>query len=70
MLKENIDVLKNILTKIENVRSEIIDLQSNLNDADTDSDGYELMLDTLDSDLESDLCNAIDTVKNLIDDIE
>ena len=70
MTKENIEILKNILAKIENVRHEIIDLQINLDYDDDDLEGYELIVETLDSELESDLCNAIDTVTRLIEDLE
>ena len=70
MTKENIEILKNILAKIENVRHEIIDLQINLDYDDDDLEGYELIVETLDSELESDLCNAIDTVARLIEDVE
>jgi hypothetical protein len=70
MTKENIEILKNILAKIENVRHEIIALQINLDYDDDDLEGYELIVETLDSELESDLCNAIDTVTRLIEDLE
>ena len=62
----NIELLNLILSKIENVRNEINDLTINV----VGDDNYDLVFDTLVTDLESDLCNAIDTVNNLIDDVE
>ena len=70
MTKENIEILNNILAKLENVRHEIIDLQVRIDHDDDDLEGYELLIDTLDSELESDLLNAIDTVARLIEDLE
>jgi hypothetical protein len=60
----NKKLLKLIKSKIENVRNEINDLTIDVKD-----DNYDLIFDTLTIKLESDLCNAIDTVNLLIDDI-
>ena len=60
----NKKLLKLIKSKIENVRNEINDLTIDVKD-----DNYDLIFDTLNIKLESDLCNAIDTVNLLIDDI-
>jgi hypothetical protein len=60
----NIELLKLILSKIEKVRDEINDLDV------VEDENYDLIFDTLCTRLESDLCNAIDTVNELIDDVE
>ena len=62
----NQQLLELIKRKIENVRHEIIDLTILI----VEDDNYDLIYDTLATNLESDLCNAIDTVSLLIDDIE
>ena len=65
---KNLDLLKLIQSKIEKLRDEVNDL-TNLVD-ESDEENYFLVFDTLTTELESDLCNAIDTVSNLIDEIE
>jgi hypothetical protein len=62
----NIELLNLILSKIENVRNEINDLTTDV----VEDENYDLIFDTLVTELESDLCNAIDTVNNLIDNVE
>jgi hypothetical protein len=62
----NIELLKSILSKIENVRDEINDLTTEV----VVDKNYDLIFDTLCTKLESDLCSAIDTVNELIDDVE
>ena len=62
----NIELLQLIKSKIENVRDEINDLTTEV----VADQNYDLIFDTLVTDLESDLCAAIDTVSLLIDDVE
>ena len=62
----NQQLLELIKRKIENVRHEIIDLTILI----VEDDNYDLIYDTLATNLESDLCNAIDTVELLIDNVE
>jgi hypothetical protein len=66
IIMTNIELLKLILSKIENVRDEINDLTTEV----VADENYDLIFDTLCTRLESDLCNAIDTVNELIDDVE
>ena len=60
----NIELLQLIKDKIEKVRDEINDLNV------VEDENYDLIFDTLATNLESDLCNAIDTVELLIDNVE
>jgi hypothetical protein len=62
----NVELLQLIKSKIENVRNEINDLSLNI----VEDQNYDLIFDTLSTELESDLCNAIDTINLLIDDVE
>ena len=62
----NIELLQFIKNKIENVRDEINDLSLNV----VEDQNYDLIFDTLSIELESDLCNVIDTIESLIDDVE
>ena len=62
----NVELLQLIKSKIENVRNEINDLSLNI----VEDQNYDLISDTLSTELESDLCNAIDTINLLIDDVE
>ena len=62
----NRKLVKSLLKKVEALRHEIGDATHELKD----EKNYLLIHDTLSTEVESDLCNLIDTFKLLIDDID
>jgi len=63
----NRKLVKSLLKKVETLRQEIIDITM----LEVKSEkNYDLVFDTLSTEVESDLCNLIDTFKLLIDDID
>jgi hypothetical protein len=62
----NRKLVKSLLKKVETLRQEIIDTSFEVQD----EKNYDLVFDTLSTEVESDLCNLIDTFKLLIDDID
>jgi hypothetical protein len=62
----NIQLVQFILSKVESLREEIIDLTHEVKD----EDNYDLVFDTLSTEVESDLINLIDTFNLLIDDLD
>jgi hypothetical protein len=62
----NKKLVKLLLKKVETLRQEIIDASFEVQD----EKNYDLVFDTLSTEVESDLCGLIDTFKLLIDDID
>jgi hypothetical protein len=62
----NRKLVKSLLKKVETLRQEIIDSTLEIKN----EKNYDLVFDTLSTEVESDLCNLIDTFKLLIDDID
>jgi hypothetical protein len=62
----NKKLVKSLLKKVETLRQEIIDASFEVQD----EKNYDLVFDTLSTEVESDLCGLIDTFKLLIDDID
>jgi hypothetical protein len=62
----NRKLVKSLLKKVETLRQEIIDTSFEVQD----EKNYDLVFDTLSTEVESDLCGLIDTFKLLIDDID
>ncbi len=62
----NIQIVQFILSKVESLREEIVDLTYDVKD----EDNYDLVFDTLSTEVESDLINLIDTLNLLVDDLD
>jgi hypothetical protein len=62
----NIQLVQFILSKVESLREEIVDLTYDVKD----EDNYDLVFDTLSTEVESDLINLIDTLNLLVDDLD
>jgi hypothetical protein len=62
----NRKLVKSLLKKVETLRQEIIDSTLEIKN----EKNYDLVFDTLSTEVESDLCGLIDTFKLLIDDID
>jgi hypothetical protein len=62
----NKKLVKSLLKKVETLRQEIIDSTLEIKN----EKNYDLVFDTLSTEVESDLCGLIDTFKLLIDDID
>jgi hypothetical protein len=62
----NRKLVKSLLKKVETLRQEIIDSTLEIKN----EKNYDLVFDTLSTEIESDLCGLIDTFKLLIDDID
>lgn len=61
----NLKLLNKIKSKLEKTREEIIELSLKVGE----DENYWIVFDMLSTELESDLCNALDTVECCIDEI-
>ena len=64
---KNLELLKQMQEKIENLRLEIIKTSIDL---DTTDENYDLIFDKLSEDVESSFCNLLNDFDNLISEIE
>jgi hypothetical protein len=63
---KNLELLKQMKEKIENLRLEIIETSIDL---DTTDENYDLIFDTLSEDVESSFCNLLNDFDSLISEI-
>ena len=64
---KNLELLKQMQEKIENLRLEIIEASIDL---DTTDENYDLIFDTLSEDVESSFCSLLNDFDSLISEIE
>jgi hypothetical protein len=63
---KNLKTIQSLKNEVELLRNKIIDATLTLK-ADS---SYDLIFDSLSTDIESDLCNILDTFETLIDEVE
>ena len=63
---KNLKTLKSLKKEIELLRTKIIDISIDLKV----DNSYELIFDSLETDVESDLCNLLNTFEMLIEEVE